>query len=60
LGAADKVDELRQDAVSGDVEYGADPAGRHRPGRTLLRPGFAVLVGPSLAIGGFSAPCRSQ
>jgi hypothetical protein len=26
---------------------------RHRPGRSLLRPGFAVLVGVNLAIGGF-------
>jgi Major Facilitator Superfamily len=26
---------------------------RHRGGRTLLRPGFAVLVGVNLAIGGF-------
>jgi hypothetical protein len=29
------------------------PAGRHRAGRSLLRPGFAVLVGVNLAIGGF-------
>jgi hypothetical protein len=28
-------------------------AGRRRPGRSLLRPGFAVLVGVNLAIGGF-------
>ena len=28
-------------------------AGRHRTGRCLLRPGFAVLVGVNLAIGGF-------
>jgi MFS family permease len=28
-------------------------AGRHRTGRSLLRPGFAVLVGVNLAIGGF-------
>ena len=28
-------------------------AGRHRAGRSLLRPGFAVLVGVNLAIGGF-------
>jgi len=28
-------------------------AGRHRTGRSLLRPGFAVLVGVTLAIGGF-------
>ena len=31
--------------------YGA--AERHRTGRSLLRPGFAVLVGVNLAIGGF-------
>jgi Major Facilitator Superfamily len=29
------------------------PAVRHRTGRSLLRPGFAVLVGVNLAIGGF-------
>jgi len=28
-------------------------ASRHRTGRSLLRPGFAVLVGVNLAIGGF-------
>ena len=28
-------------------------AARHRTGRSLLRPGFAVLVGVNLAIGGF-------
>jgi hypothetical protein len=28
-------------------------AGRHRTGRSLLRPGFAVLAGVNLAIGGF-------
>jgi len=28
-------------------------AGRHRTGRSLLRPGFVVLVGATLAIGGF-------
>ncbi len=28
-------------------------AGRHRTGRCLLRPGFAVLAGVNLAIGGF-------
>ena len=28
-------------------------AGRHRTGRSLLQPGFAVLVGVNLAIGGF-------
>src|SRR5262249_9090063 len=28
-------------------------AGRHRGGRSLLRPGFAVLAGVNLAIGGF-------
>jgi hypothetical protein len=28
-------------------------AARHRSGRSLLRPGFAVLVGVNLAIGGF-------
>jgi hypothetical protein len=28
-------------------------AERHRPGRWLLRPGFMVLVGVNLAIGGF-------
>lgn len=28
-------------------------AGRHRTGRSLLRPGFAVLAGANLAIGGF-------
>jgi hypothetical protein len=28
-------------------------AGRHRTGRSLLQPGFAVLAGVSLAIGGF-------
>jgi hypothetical protein len=28
-------------------------AGRHRAGRSLLRPGFAVLAGVNLAIGGF-------
>jgi hypothetical protein len=28
-------------------------AGRHRTGRSLLRPGFAVLVGVNLAIGSF-------
>ncbi len=28
-------------------------AGRHRMGRSLLRPGFTVLVGVNLAIGGF-------
>jgi len=31
----------------------AGPAGRHRTGRSLLRPGFAVLAGVNLAIGGF-------
>jgi hypothetical protein len=30
-----------------------DAAERHRTGRSLLRPGFAVLVGVNLAIGGF-------
>jgi Major Facilitator Superfamily len=29
------------------------PTGRHHPGRGLLRPGFAVLAGVNLAIGGF-------
>ena len=29
------------------------PAVRHRPRRSLLRPGFAVLAGVNLAIGGF-------
>jgi hypothetical protein len=29
------------------------PGERHRPGRALLRPGFAVLVGVNLAIGAF-------
>ncbi|HTU74548.1 MAG TPA: hypothetical protein VMG38_13620 [Trebonia sp.] len=33
------------------VESGAGP--RHRAGRSLLRPGFAVLAGVNLAIGGF-------
>jgi hypothetical protein len=28
-------------------------AGQHRTGRSLLRPGFAVLIGVNLAIGGF-------
>jgi Major Facilitator Superfamily len=28
-------------------------AGRHRTGRSLLRPGFAVLAGLNLAVGGF-------
>jgi len=28
-------------------------AGQHRTGRSLLRPGFAVLAGVNLAIGGF-------
>jgi MFS transporter len=32
---------------------GAGPGGRHRTGRSLLRPGFAVLAGVNLAIGGF-------
>jgi MFS family permease len=31
----------------------SDVAGRHRTGRSLLRPGFAVLVGVNLAMGGF-------
>jgi len=31
----------------------AGPPGRHRTGRSLLHPGFAVLVGVNLAIGGF-------
>jgi hypothetical protein len=31
----------------------ADAAMRHSAGRSLLRPGFAVLVGVNLAIGGF-------
>jgi hypothetical protein len=31
----------------------SDAAGRHPAGRSLLRPGFAVLAGVSLAIGGF-------
>jgi hypothetical protein len=31
----------------------SDAAGPHRSGRSLLRPGFAVLVGVNLAIGGF-------
>jgi hypothetical protein len=37
--------------VSGPPASGA--AGRHRTGRSLLRPGFAVLAGVNLAIGGF-------
>lgn len=32
---------------------GTGTAGRHRSGRSLLRPGFAVLAGVNLAIGGF-------
>jgi hypothetical protein len=31
----------------------SEPAERHGGGRSLLRPGFAVLVGVNLAIGGF-------
>jgi hypothetical protein len=31
----------------------AGPAERHRTGRSLLKPGFVVLVGVNLAIGGF-------
>jgi hypothetical protein len=31
----------------------SDAAGHHGAGRSLLRPGFAVLVGVNLAIGGF-------
>jgi hypothetical protein len=31
----------------------SDAAMRHRAGRSLLRPGFAILVGVNLAIGGF-------
>jgi len=40
-------------AQRGTAPPASGAASRHRTGRSLLRPGFAVLVGVNLAIGGF-------
>jgi hypothetical protein len=40
-------------AQRGTAPSASGAAGRHRSGRSLLRPGFAVLAGVNLAIGGF-------
>src|SRR5215469_13139363 len=40
-------------AQHGTAPQASGATGQHRPGRSLLRPGFAVLVGVNLAIGGF-------
>jgi hypothetical protein len=40
-------------AQRGTAPPASGATGRHRSGRSLLRPGFAVLVGVNLAIGGF-------
>jgi hypothetical protein len=40
-------------AQRGTAPSASGAVGRHRSGRSLLRPGFAVLAGVNLAIGGF-------